>query len=143
MTSPKAIRDQIITILEAAKPENEKGRRVKKWLKGEPPARRYPGFPFGWVEWMGGPMQPSTMTAKSKIEDKFYVVVLDKHVDAEEAEDSIMDFAESVEAALDDDSTIGGLLAASYVINRDKEKRFRDNYSIVAVRVTLYTRRRE
>lgn len=81
--------------------------------------------------------------AKQLIRDNFYVVVVDKHIEADKAEDSIMDFADSVEAVLDNDPTINNLVATSYVTNREKQKLFEGDYSIVALRITLSTRRRE
>jgi hypothetical protein len=112
------------------------------WFKGEPPKSRWPGFPWGWVEWSGGVME-APVGSKAMIRDSFYIVVVDKHIEADKAEDSVMDFAESVEAALDDSPTIGGLVAASYVVNREKQKVFLGDYSMVALRITLATRRRE
>jgi hypothetical protein len=81
--------------------------------------------------------------SKAEIRDSFLIVVVDKHINADVAEDSIMDFADSVEATLDDSPTIGGLVARSYVVNREKQKVFDADYSMVAVRVTLQTHRRE
>lgn len=143
MVSPKDVRNQVISILQTVDPKNGDGKSVKKWHKGEPPRSRWAGFPWGWVEWVGGPMKPSSMGAKMKVEDRFYVVVVDKHVNEDKAEDSVLDFVNSVEAALDDDPTIGGLVATSYVINREKVKFFERDYSICAMRITLYTWRRE
>jgi len=140
--SPKAIRDQIITILKAAKPKNAAGKSVIRWFKGEPPKSRWPGYPWGWVEWAGGPMEPP-VGSKAEIHDSFLLVVVDRHIDAEKAEDSVMDFAESVEAVLDNDSSIEGLVGRSYVVNREKQKLFERDYSICALRVTLSTWRRE
>jgi hypothetical protein len=143
LTSPKAIRDQIITLLKAANPKNGVGQGIKEIFKGEPPKSRWHDKPWGWVEWTSGAMQ-APVGSKAEIRDSFVVVIVDKHIDAEKAEDSVMDFAESIEAALDDSPTIGGLVAASYVVNREKQKVFLEgDYSMVAVRITLATRRRE
>ncbi len=142
MASPKVIRDQIISILISGNPLNAKGKSIVKWFKGEPPRSRYPGFPWGWVEWAGGTMSPP-VGAKAEVKDNFFVVVVDKHINPEEAEDSIMDFTESVETVLDDSPSLNGTVATSYIINREKEKLFEGDYSIVAVRITLSTRRRE
>jgi len=142
MASPKTIRDQIISILVTADPKNAEGKSVVKWFKGEPPKSRYPDKPWGWVEWAGGAMEPP-VGAKAQIRDNFYIVIVDKHIEAEKAENSIMDFAESVEAALDDSPALGNLVAYSYVSNREKEKMFLGDYSICALRITLSTRRRE
>lgn len=139
MTSPKSIRDQIITILAAAPSLAS----IKKWFKGQPPQNRWPGFPWCWVEWTGGPME-APVGSKQLIRDNFYVVVVDKHIEADKAEDSIMDFADSVEAVLDDDPSINNLVATSWVGNREKWKTFIEgDYSMVAVRITLHTWRRE
>jgi len=82
--------------------------------------------------------------SKQLIRDNFYVVVVDKHIEADKAEDSIMDFADSVEAVLDDDPSINNLVATSWVGNREKWKTFIEgDYSMVAVRITLHTWRRE
>lgn len=142
MTSPKAIRDEIINLLKTADPKNSEGKSIKKWFKGEPPRSRWPDFPWGWVEWAGGSMEPP-VGSKAEIRDIFFIVTVDKHIDAEKAEDSVMDFAESIEAALDDSPTIGGLVNYSWVVNREKQKVFLDDYSVCALRVTLATRRRE
>jgi len=141
--NPRAIRDQIISILTTADPKNDAGVSIKKIFKGEPPRSRWPGFPWAWVEWIGGVMEPP-VGAKALIQDNFYVVVVDKHIDAEKAENSIMEFCDSVEAALDDSPTIGDLVAASWVANREKQKVFIEgDYSMCVVRLTLSTRRRE
>lgn len=143
MTSPKAIRNQIISILQTANPLNGAGKSIVRWMKGEPAKSRWPGFPWGWVEWAGG-VQEAPVGSKAEIRDNFFVVVVDKHIEADKAEDSVMDFAESIEAALDDSPTLGGLVAASYVVNREKQKVFLEgDYSMIALRITLSTRRRE
>ena len=142
MANPKAIRDQIITILTTANPLNEAGVSIKKWFKGQPPLSRAPAFPWGWVEWSGGVMQPP-VGSKAEINDNFFIVIVDKHINPEKAEDSVMEFVDSVEAALDDAPTIGNLVAYSWVSNREKEKQFEGDYSLIAVRLTLSTRRNE
>ena len=142
MANPKEIRDNIINLLTLADPKNGSGVSIRKWFKGQPPPSRYPGFPWGWVEWAGGPME-APVGSKAEIKDKFYVVVMDKHIDAEYAENSIMEFANSVEAALDDSPTLYGSVARSFVINREKEKQFQRDYSMIAIRLTLTTFRRE
>ena len=142
MTSAKSIRNQIITLLVTADPKNGAGKSIVRWEKGEPAKSRWPGFPWGWVEWSGGPME-APVGSKAMIRDTFLIVVVDKHINADVAEDSAMDFADSIEAALDDSPTIGDLVARSYVVNREKQKVFDADYSMVAVRVTLQTHRRE
>jgi hypothetical protein len=142
LTSPKTIRDKIIDLIKAADPKNSKDAGVTAWFKGEPPKSRYPGFPWGWVEWAGGPMEPP-VGSKAEVKDVFLIVVVDKHIEADRAEDSVMDFAESVEAVLDNDGTVGGLVGRSYVTNREKQKLFDGDYSVCACRITFQTHRRE
>lgn len=144
MTSPKVIRNQIISLLTTANPKNGDGKGVVKWFKARPPRSRWPGFPFGWVEALLGPQEPP-VGSKAEVIDVFFIVVFDKHIDAEKADDSVLDFTESIEAALDDSPSIGGLVARSYVANREKDKDFLDNndYSYAAIRITLKTHRRE
>jgi len=142
LANPKQIRDKIIDLLKSGDPKNADGKNIIKWFEGEPPPSRYSAFPFGWVEWVGGEMK-APVGSKAEITDRFYVVVIDKFVNPEKAEDSIMDFANSIEDTLDDFPTLGDLVATSFVINREKEKQFEGDYSMVGVRLTLYTRRRE
>jgi len=137
---PKAARDAIVALLEKA----SSLRQVKKWKKAEPPRGRWPGFPWGWVEWVSGPVSPSTMSAsKKRYEDRYFVVVVDRHVDEEKAEDEAVDLMKSVETVLESDYTLDGKVETSYVVNREKVKFFEGDYSMVAVRLTLYTRSRE
>jgi len=137
---PKATRDAIIDMLEKASTL----RNIKKWKKAEPPRGRWPSFPWGWVEWVSGPVSPSTMSAtKKKYEDRYYVVIVDKHADEEKAEDSVVDLMKNVEATLESDPTLSGKVETSYLINREKVKFFEGDYSLVAVRLALYTRSRE
>lgn len=140
--NPKEIRDEIITLLTTADPKNALGKGIVKIFKGEPPKSRWPGFPWGWVEWSTGGMEPPVGT-KAEIRDAFNIVIVDKHIDAEKAEDSIMDFADAVEAAMDDSPSLSDFVGRSYVTNREKQKVFDGDYSMVAVRITLQTHRRE
>ena len=79
MANPKTIRDQIITILTTANPLNEAGVSIKKWFKGQPPLSRAPAFPWGWVEWSGGVMQPP-VGSKAEINDNFFIVIVDINI---------------------------------------------------------------
>jgi hypothetical protein len=142
MTTPKQIRDAINAILIAQKPKNASNIESKKWFDGQPPPSRTPGFPYGWIEWIGGQKSPPTGT-KAEIADNFYIVIVDKQIDQDKAENSIMEFVEAIENALETSPTVGGTVAFSWVSNREKEKIFEGDYSSVAVRITLSTRRRE
>ena len=140
MTSPKQIVTQLLTILKAATTLKS----VKKWYTAEPPFSRAPGFPFGWVEWNGGPMEPPVTSGKQVIRDSFSIVCVCKSLDFEKAEEEALTLVETVESVLDDYPTINALVSASWVSNREKQKLFEKNdYSIVAVRVTLSSWRRE
>lgn len=147
MASAKDIRDKIIEILKAADPKNSAGKSIKKWLQGQPPSGRYPNFPFSWTQWLGGPVKPSTMDAKATIVDRYYIVVLDKHLDEKKAENSILSFEESFDAALKPHPTLGGLVEDSYIENREAAKTFpfegvQEDYSMAGLCMTLFTRRR-
>ena len=144
MTSPKAIRNQIITLLKSADPKNGAGKPVKKWFEAEPQRSTWLDFPFGWVECALGSVDPP-VGSKAQIHDSFYVVIVDKHVEAKVAEDSILDFAETIKTALKGFPTIGDLVEGSWVSNCEKDKWFEQgsDYSFRAIRVTLTTRRRE
>lgn len=141
-TSPKTIRDGIIAILETANPKNGLNKSIKKWFSAEPLRSNWPGFPFAWCEWTGGPLKPR-LSSQSHVFDRFYIVVVDEHAKEEVAEDSILDFACAAKDALEADRTLDSLVAASWVSNREKQKLFEKDYSLVAVRLTLETRRTE
>lgn len=144
MTNVRAIRDQIIVILKAADPKNAAGKSVVRWFTAEPQRSTWPGFPFGWVEALLGPKKPGLGTV-CEVQDSFNVVIVDKHIDAVKAENSVLEFAETLDTALEGDPTIGGLVAYSYVSNRQKAKWFEEksDYSFRATALTLFTRRRE
>jgi hypothetical protein len=130
--------NSIIALLKAA--ETLKG--FKKWFLGEPAPSKYPGFPWGWVEWNGGPEDPP-VSVKSQVRDVFFVVFVSQHVDASVAEASGMALLQEVEAVLKGDRSLGGLVEASWVSNREKEKKFQGEQSMIAIRITVQTRRRE
>jgi len=138
LTSPKTILNTIISTLQEA----DSLSAIKHVLKGEPPQSKYKAFPFIFAEWNGGRQQPATTSNKLSIEDIFYIVVVDRHPSPTEAEDNIMDYAESIETALASDRTLNGAVAHSYVSNREKQKQFSSDYSVVAARITLSTYRR-
>jgi hypothetical protein len=142
VTDPKAIRDKIKDVLEKCKPENCFGAVVKKWFRAEPLRARVPSFPYGWVEWNQGLAEPP-ISSKHEIRDAFFVFVVDRHVDAEKAEDSVLSFCKSVEDVLALDPTFGGSVGGSWVSLREKEKLFEGDHSVCGVRITVQSRRRE
>jgi len=138
VTDTKTIRNKIIDILKAYSALSA----VKSWLIGEPPRAKYPSFPFGWVEWNRGPL--SAPIGLSQIyEDEFFVVIVDRHPDADKAENNVETFVSKIEDALAADPSINGLVAASYVKLREKTKVFEADASLAAVRLTLWSRRKE
>ncbi len=142
MTSPMEIRSAILTILEAGKPKNSEGQGVKKWYRGEKALGSINGFPCGWVVWAGGPAE-APVGSKQLFRDAFHIVVVDKNVDAEKAEDSVESFCPSVEDVLAAAATLGDTVSQSWVSNREKEKIFLGDYSVVACRITVQSWRRE
>jgi hypothetical protein len=141
MVNPKTIRDQIVTILTNANPQNEAFVSVKKWFKGRPPASRNPACPWGWVEWLGGEMKHDIGSVTTEIDDKFLIAVIDKHADAERAENSVMEFVGTIETSLQGEVLLGGLVSDSWIINREKEHLFEEDSSIMVAKITLSTRR--
>ena len=142
MTSPMAIRNKILEVLEDGKPKNSAGKSVVKWYRGEKALGSINGFPCGWVVWAGGP-EEAPVGSKQVIRDAFHVTVVDKNVDAEKAEDSVESFCPSVEDVLAAVATLGGLVSQSWVSNREKEKIFLNDYSVVGCRITVQSWRRE
>ena len=139
MVCAEEIRDAIKTILISGDPKNSKGKKIKKWLDGEP--SRFPNFPCGFIQWAGGPVTPSA--AKSRIVDNFYIVVVDRYPDTKKAENSILSFYEAIKNILKTNPTLNGKVATSYPVNREIDRFFKGDYSNVALRITFYTRRRE
>lgn len=143
MTDPNAIQNQIITILTTADPKNGAGISIKKWFTEKPPPSRYPGFPWGWVEWGSGPMEPPVGSVTEEIDDKFLIAVVDKHINSEKASGSVMEFVSSIETALQTDRSLGGLVNDSWIILREKGRLFEEDYSIIVAKIVLFTRRRK
>jgi len=142
MANPKTICDELIKILVHANPADSNDAHISGWLKGQPLRSRWPKCPFGWVEWGGG-TRDAPVGSRAEVRDVFHIVIAVRNVDAGKAEDGAMEFAAAVEDALDAVPSLGGVVERSYVVNREKQKLFEDDYSVCAVRVTLQTHRRE
>lgn len=139
MTDLTGIRDALITLLK----NSSTLRDVKEWKKAQPPPSTWRGFPFGWIEWAGGPKEPP-ITQQQVVRDSFYIAVAFKHQNQDRAEDDALACVKKVEDTLASAPTLAGTVATSWVSNREKEKFFmQDEHSVVAIRVTLSTRRRE
>lgn len=142
MGTAEAIRDALNAILVAGDPQNSAGKSITHWLNAEPPQNRYRSFPFGFIQWNGGPVTSATMSTRNRVVDTFFIVVVDNHPDEGKTEDSLLSFYDSIEAVLDDDPTINGTVASSYVSNREVERN-PNKYGMVALRLTLSCRKRE
>lgn len=133
VTSPADIVTQLLASLASIK-------SVKKWYSGQPPASRTPGFPYGWVEWAGG-IRDAPVYSRAETRDKFYIVVVCKHIDNEKAEAEALGYVKTLEDLIKAGPSIGGLVNFAWVSNREKEKLFDKDYSVVGVRVTVDSRR--
>jgi len=137
--TPKTITDYLLETL-----RNESNLSdFKKWFLGEPAPSQYPSSPWGWVEWIGGRQTPGTTSNRMKVEDQFYIGLIYKHPSHEKAEENIMNYEVYVKSALASDQTLDGNVAYSFVSNREKQKLFMGDHSIVACRITVTTRRNE
>lgn len=136
MSDPQPVVDKILEILKASSELQE----IKQWFLGEPV--RTKGYPFGWVEWVGGPVEPGV--AKETFKDAFNVVVADRHINEDKAERRAMNYAKKVKDALYADRTLGGLVGALWLEHRAKEKVFdTEDYSIIGIGLTFRIRSRE
>lgn len=144
MTTEKAIRNAIIALLTTQAPKNAANKVIVKWFSGEPPPSRYPGFPWGFVAWLGFAATPP-FSLQKQISDEFQLVIVDKSLDQDKAEDSVLEFVESIQTALKTDTSLGGTVRTSWPRAGRKQKLFEagTDYSIVAAELILTTRRKE
>jgi len=137
--TPSTITDYLLATLRADSNLSD----IKKWFLGEPAPSQYPSSPWGWVEWTGGRQTPSTVSNKMSVEDTLFVVVVSKHPSHEQAETNVMGYVEAIESSIVSDRTLDGNVAYCYVSNREKQKQFMNDYSIVACRLTVTTKRKK
>lgn len=135
--TPNTILDYILETLR----EDSHLSDFKKWFLGEPPATQYPSSPWGWIEWIGGRQTPGTASNSMTTEDRFYIVPVMKH--PETAERSVVAYVEAIESALASDRTLDGNVAYSWVENREKIKDRMKDHNIIAVFITLHTKRKK
>lgn len=111
---------------------------VKEWHKGAPALGRINRYPYGYVEWMGGPVSPRTGVSE-KVKDQLFVVIVDRHVAEDKAEDAVMDYAVSIHAVVKSDRTLNGAVTRSWLSFREKEKLFegKTDASIAGVRLSF------
>lgn len=132
MTSVKTIVDKTIAILKAAKGLGN----VKKWHKGQPAEARVIGYPYGWVEWLGGPVETDTPVIES-VKDSLLIVIVDMKAAENKAEDSVMDYTEKIKTIIYADRTLNGAVKKTYLRRREKQKLLHKDYSIAAVGLTF------
>jgi len=129
--------DAVIALLEA-----DDTLKAAEWHKGEPARSRWNKYPFGWVEWLGGQVKPHT-AVKSEHRPNLIIVLCDRDVAEDVAEDSVMDFAESIETLMRANPTIGGKVDMHWMSFDEKAKVFEEDRSIAGVRLTftvIYTK---
>lgn len=112
--------------------------QVSKWLSAEPSPSAYPGLCFGWVEWRGGPIAQANFDPKKAV-DEFFIVIITKNADADQAESDGLSIAEKAQALFSADRKLGGAVTDSLVTLREKQKVFDGKFSVNAVRLTLQT----
>lgn len=133
MTNPKDIVDNILTMLKA---DADLAALKNHWHKGEPKPGTWNKFPFGWVEWSGGPGKPRSVTI-NEFTEQVHIVVVCMHVDHKRAEDSAMEYAALIKDVLSADYTLLGAVARSWCSARVKDKFFTStNHNLTVVRVT-------
>ncbi len=112
--------------------------QVSKWLSAEPSPSAYPGLCFGWVEWSGGSVVQANFDRKKAV-DEFFIVIITKNADSDQAESDGLALAEKAEALFSADRKLGGAVTDSLITLREKQKVFDGKFSINAVRLTLQT----
>jgi len=134
LSNPSDIVENILTMLKAD--ANLKALKTR-WHKGEPLPATWNKFPFGWVEWSGGPATPRTVTL-NEFREEVHIVVVCMHVAHERAEDSIMDYAALIKDVLSADYTLLGAVARSWCSARVKDKFFTStDHNLTVMRLTL------
>jgi hypothetical protein len=114
------------------------GSRYFLVFSAEPSPSAYPGLCFGWVEWSGGPIVQANFDRKKAV-DEFFIVIITKNADADQAETDGLSLAEKAEALFSADCKLGGIVTDSLVTLREKQKVFDGKFSVNAVRLTLQT----
>lgn len=132
MTSVKTIVDNTITILKAA----DSLKNVRKWHLGQPPEGRVIGYPYGWVEWLGGIVATDTPVIED-VKDTLLIVIVDMNAAEDKAEDSVMDYAEKIKNVIYADRTLNDAVKKTFLRRRDKQKLLHEDYSVAAVGLTF------
>ena len=123
-------------ILDLLKEDETLKAKVKQFHFGVP--TKYQVFPLIYVKRVGGPISPAT-GSKKQHEIDYHVVVIDRHVDGVEAEESVNNLSDRVEEVLDENPTIGGLVRDSRFTREESESIIHGDYAVVGTRLTLQT----
>lgn len=136
MSNPSDIVENVLTMLKA---DAELEALEKRWHKGEPLPQTWNKFPFGWVEWAGGPARPRTVTL-NEFREEIHVVVVCMHAKHERAEDSVMNYAALIKDVLEVDYTLLGAVNRSWCSARVKDKYFtseKRNMTVMRLTITV------
>lgn len=114
---------------------------IKKYFFGAPIS---PGdvYPYIYVDWVGGPVKPST-AAEDELTNDINIVVVDRNSNVETCEKSVMTFAQTIKDAVDANPTISGNVDDAYVISVDKVGAKDGDYAVNFVRVLVRTVKEE
>lgn len=113
------------------------------WLRGQPPKGRQPDYPFGFVEWSFGDRIPK-LADQAEVLDLFSITWVSRIHDEDEAEIEALSKLKGIEDLIKAKPTLNDTVNAAWVSRRIKDKAFdRTDYSIIAVRLELKTRRKE
>jgi hypothetical protein len=74
-----------------------------------------------------------------KAVDEFFIVIITKNADADQAESDGLSLAEKAEVLFSANRKLGGAVTDSLITLREKQKVFDGKFSINAVRLTLQT----
>jgi hypothetical protein len=102
----------------------------------EPPVRAKT-FPYGFVDFAGGPSE-KVAGSKSLFTYNFYVVVINrKRSDADQTERSLMDWTEKAINILRSNFTLDGLVHDSRIMAVEGDYTFTEQGNLIATRITL------
>ena len=122
-------------LLEKLKADSELSGKIKQWLFGTP-VKIPTGFPYIYVQFNGGPREFASVGGRCKDVLRFYVAVIDRHVEEDKAERSVIRLAERIRSVLEADRTLGGLVHDSRLTNKEMGILREREYAIVGFRWT-------
>jgi hypothetical protein len=103
----------------------------------EPPVRAKT-FPYGFVDFAGGPVEEGMMGTKSIFRCSYYVVMVHRRrSDTDNTERSLMDWTEKAMDILRENYTLGGLVLETVVTAVEGDFMPTDQGNLIATRITL------